>query len=97
MTLYGKLTDIEMQLLLYLSHVVVKDLVQAKQNGRVYDGLIVPDELLDLLKRLKVETLNNPQYCENKVTNNIFPENTPANAGASVYSFQPSEYSKEEI
>jgi len=59
LTYFGKLTDHEIQILILLSHVVVRDLVEAKIYGRTYEGLINPEELLDFLKRFKIEIQNN--------------------------------------
>jgi len=56
LTLFGKdLTDFDIQLMVYLTQVVVKDIVDAKMGEKAYQGDIHPEELLDLLKRFKNE------------------------------------------
>ncbi len=65
---FGKLTDSEIQILIFLSHVVVRDLVESKIYGRTYEGLINPEELLDFLKRFKIEIQNNGEvYIDGKL------------------------------
>jgi hypothetical protein len=89
-----------MQLVVYLSHVVVKDLVHAKINNRLYDSPISADELMDFLKKLKIETVNNPLFSADPRAGNLSENNLTLNPGASVYSFQQSnfsEYSKDDI
>jgi hypothetical protein len=66
LTLFGKLTDFEIQIIIYLSHVVVRDLVQAKIYNRVYEGMINPDEFMDFLKRFKIEIQNNGVMMDGK-------------------------------
>ncbi len=98
LTLFNKLSDMELQILLYLSHVVVKDLVQAKINNRNYEGFINPEELMDLLKKFKIELHNTGLFTESRTAN--LSENTfTINPNASVYSYQQSFYSdsKDEV
>ena len=86
---YNKLTDIDMQILLYLSHVVVKDLVQAKINNKVYENFFDPAELMDFLHRYKIDLQNMGIYADNRTANQS--EHTATICpNASVYSFQPS-------
>lgn len=61
LSLFNKISDFDMQILIFLSHVVVKDLITAKVTQKHYEGLIHPEELLDFLKKFKIElpSLNN--------------------------------------
>ena len=103
LTLFGKLTDFDLQILIYLSHVIVRDLVQAKINNRSYEGYMNPEELLDFLKRFKIEIQNNGGLSidgklvtlnENLNSNSII-KNNPGNN--SSYSYLFSEHRKEEF
>jgi hypothetical protein len=96
---FNKLTDFEIQILIYLSHVVVRDLVHAKLQERNYDGIVQPEELLDFLKRFKIEIQNNSisvdgrpieSFGSNQHTNN-FSRNNPGNN--SIYSHIQSNHS----
>jgi hypothetical protein len=84
---FNKLTDFEIQILIYLSHGVVRDLVYAKLEEKNYEGIVQPEELLDFLKRFKIEIQNNTlsidgrqmeSYGNNHNTNN-FSRNNPGN------------------
>jgi hypothetical protein len=68
---FNKLTEMEIQILIYLSHVVVRDLVHAKIDGKVYEGILSPDELLDFLKRFKIEIQNNTLTIDGKPISNF--------------------------
>jgi hypothetical protein len=86
---YNKLTDIDMQILLYMSHVIVKDLVLAKINNKIYENSFDPAELMDFLHRYKIELQNLGIYNDNRTANQS--EHTATiGPNASVYSFQPS-------
>lgn len=58
LTFFDKLTDFDLQILIYLSHVVVRDLVNAKIGNKVYEGMINPEELLNFLKKFKIDLQN---------------------------------------
>lgn len=89
MICHNKLSDIDMQILLYMSHVIVKDLVQAKINSRLYENFFDPAELMDFLYRYKIELQNSGMYAESRTANHS--EHTATiGPNASVYSFQPS-------
>jgi hypothetical protein len=86
-----------MQILLYLSHVVVKDLVQAKISNKIYENSLDPAELMDFLNRFKVELNNSGFYVDNRTANQSEYTATIC-PNASVHSFQPSVTdSKDEI
>ena len=53
--LIGKLTNFETQILSFVSHIVVNDLVNAKQNMTEYEGLISATEVIDLLQSAKIQ------------------------------------------
>lgn len=96
LTLFNKLSEFEVQILIYLSHVVVKDIVQAKINSKTYEGVINPEELLDLLKKFKIEIQNNV------VTIDKVPYGSSNPGASSIYSYVQSnsnlsEYSKDDI
>lgn len=69
----------EIQILIYLSHVVVRDLVLAKLNNRAYEGEILPDELLEFLKRFKTELYNLGVYLDGGAPSNTDKINTEIN------------------
>jgi len=108
LTSFGKLTDFDIQILMFLSHVVVRDLVQAKISNKIYEGLICPDEMLDFLKRFKIEIQNSGNILIDSKTiasthsdNNLGNLNTNFNVknnngNNSSYSYVFSEHSKEE-
>jgi hypothetical protein len=97
LTLFGKLSDFEIQIIIYLSHVVVRDLVQAKIFGKNYEGMINPDELMDFLKRFKIEIQNNSLTIDGKNLSQekdqeSYVRNPPGNM--STYSYVNSVYSE---
>ena len=47
------MNEFDIQNLIYLSHMIVKDLVHAKLNNLNYNGLIVPEELISILKKIR--------------------------------------------
>ena len=61
--------------MIYLSHVVVRDLVNAKINEKKYEGLLNPDEFIDLVKKYKSDL--NVDYMNNPNTLNSFNSLTP--------------------
>ena len=52
----------------------VRDLVQAKIFNRIYDGMVNPEELMDFLKRFKIEIQNNSVLIDGKQTGNCINE-----------------------
>ena len=97
MTLFNKLSDFDMQILIYLSHVIVRDLVSAKINNQIYDNIIIPDELIDFLKKFKIDLQNTTTETKNSnainLENNINSLNTPKETNNSICSYMPSVYS----
>jgi hypothetical protein len=59
LSFHNKLSEYEIQILIFLSHVAVRDLVFAKLSEKKYGGLINPEELIDLLKRFKIKIEDN--------------------------------------
>jgi len=55
LTLFNKLSEFEIQILIYLTQIVVKDIVDAKISERQYEGDLHPEDLIDLLKKFKNE------------------------------------------
>ena len=55
LTLFSKLSEFEIQILIFLTQIVVKDIVDAKINEKQYEGDLNPEDLLDLLKKFKNE------------------------------------------
>jgi hypothetical protein len=77
---YNSLTEFEIQILIYLSHVVVRDLVNAKIYEKIYEGLLNPDELIDLIKKLKSD-LANQIYLQSGLTKTPVPVESASNLG----------------
>jgi len=55
LTLFNNLTDFEIQILILLTQIAVKDIVNAKISETNYEGELNPEDLLDLLKKFKHE------------------------------------------
>ena len=55
LTLFNKLSEFEIQILIYLTQIVVKDIVDAKITEKHYEGDLHPEDLIDLLKKFKNE------------------------------------------
>ena len=55
LTLFNKLSEFEIQILIYLTQIVVKDIVDAKITEKHYEVDLHPEDLLDLLKKFKNE------------------------------------------
>lgn len=74
--------------MIYLTHIVVRDLVNAKINRRKYNSLIDPDELTDFLNRFKDPSLSLENNFNSKIDNfseNINKDNRDLNIGTGSF------------
>ena len=57
----------------------MRDLVYAKMESKTYDGIIQPEELMDFLKRFKIEIQNNSVTIDGKSIDSNGNNNTANN------------------
>ena len=96
MVFFGSLTNLEIQILIYITHTVVNSLNIAREQNKNYDCEIDPEELLHFLHKFKIDIQNNSVSIDGKsISDNYNGKGTGEHSSYSIMQSQYSNFSED--